>query len=190
MLTPGPGVTTVRWLDVTIEVPDDSGVHAFGDALGPPPGGSLLQIWLPAQGHGAVALDGYTGKIALDERDTVPKELLPVVEAILSTVRVIPFDPSTPAWPYNGSPYKLEQRSVGGLNYFVPEPSTGLVVVQGCEGSCGIDLVNGRSYIALAERDGRLSVSGMESVAPEDKEAFQRFLESATVVESTFEPVP
>ena len=198
-LTPGPGVTLWRWVNVTVLIPDGSDI-----TVGPQP------IYLDPQGtesrqglsfgktdpehpeiNSQVRVDAENGTVVSQD---IREQHRAVMEMVLATLAVSALDRSTTPWPYNGEPPQNGTREVwGGMSYVRPDPATGIIVetaigsyARGGEstpGECEI-LADGK---AVAIRNGRSSAGiGLDAtthapcktlshVLAEDLAAFERY---------------
>jgi hypothetical protein len=201
-LTPGPGVTLWRWMDVSVLVSNDSGIRATPDVT-------------YFDDQGTISRDSLRiGKADPDDPDVVSYALIDAkdgtihamqineghraeMELVLSTVSVSPLDPATAPWPYNGDPPDNWKDPTVALTgpwpYIPPDPGSGMYAdfvsaSFGCSGHCpwvecallfqSISVRNGRSQAFI----GMDSVSGavckqLTTVHPDDLAAFERFLD-------------
>jgi hypothetical protein len=195
-LTPGPDVSLWRWLDVTVLIPDGSGIRAFPDNIYFDPKGLQSRRALALRKddptdsdiHSYVLIDAIDGTIY---RRRILDEHSAEIELVLSTVSVSKFDPVTAPWPYNGDPPEASLTESPSIR---PDPATGMYVsfVTGDGGyrgvtptpvDCdraweGIQVNNGRSsaFIGRDARTGSLCKM-LTNVQPEDLAAFERFLD-------------
>jgi hypothetical protein len=202
LLTPGPGVTLWRWMDVSVLIPDDSGIRASPDVIYFDDQGTVSREGFrfgkfdpedPNVFSYALidAKDGTIHRMEIHEKHRAEMEL------VLSTVSVGPLDPATAPWPYNGDPpgpwNDPTTELAGPWPYIPPAPGSGMYAdftasAYGCSGTCpwvecellfeSISVRNGRSHAFI----GMDSVSGavckhVSNVHPDDLAAFQRFLD-------------
>jgi hypothetical protein len=204
-LTPGPGVTLWRWMNVSVLIPDGSDI-----TFGPQP------IYLDAEGtqsrqgvsfgkadperpdvYSQIVLDAENGTI-FSERilDTHRSEM----EQVRGTIAVGALDRGTAPWPYNGDPPQDATREAAfGISFIRPDPATGIIVEYVLNSFSGggstpadcevladtIGLRNGRSsaFIGLDARTGSLCKDFSE-VLPDDAVAFERYSASVHVQEA------
>ena len=202
-LTPGPGVTLWRWMDVSVLIPDKSGI-----------GASPAVMYF--DDHGTISRESLrVGKSDPDNPDIFSYALIDAkdgtihgmqiheahraeMELVLNTVTISPIDPATAPWPYNGDPPQESnsplEASTSEWPSIRPDPGSGMYTdfMIGARGSGGVtptpadcDFVfeayavrNGRSsaYIGKDERTGSIC-KDLSNVQPEDLAAFQRFLD-------------
>ncbi len=180
-LTPGPGVTLWRWGNLTVLIPDGSGISASPGAVDYP--GKLLHFLIgkvdpkDSRISSTVVLDSETGAIVEEQVLDQHREEM---DRVLATLTVSAFDRTTAPWPYNGEPTPdLAQEVVGGIGYLSPPPATGLYVGWGLgdPGGLFIHIRNERS-VAFVQKNpvtGELTLD-TALVLEEDRSIFERWL--------------
>ncbi len=175
------GVEVVRWVNVTVAVPEGSGVAAVPGSVdpgvNPPDGGPVLLL---VKGESRLAIDADTGKVI---HDSVEASDRPAIDEVLATLEIREFDPDTAPWPYGTVPPATPRERFGNISFIRPGPESGLAVYlqvgdlpPGSEGSgLALGLTNGRSTLAIDAGTGAV-FEETTKVAAEDQEAFDRFL--------------
>jgi len=181
-------VQVVRWVNVTLAVPEDSGLTAVQDFWGPDSTPPAIFIRSLENGDSVIVIDAETGKVI---EDLVQPKDRAAVDQLLQSLTVSPLDRSTAAWPYSGEPPKVPRERFVNITYIAPDPASGLQVslqvgdrvADGSppEPSYGLGLQNGRSILSINAYTGE-TFPETTSILPEDKEAFDRFL-------STVQPI-
>ena len=178
-------VQVIRWVNVTVEVPEDSGLVVTRDFWGEKPRTPAIIISPLEKVETGVVIDAETGAVLFDK---VRPQDRAVIDAVLKTVRVSPLDRSTAPWPYSGEPPNVPREEVGSITYTPPDPAAGIsVTVQigdgiadgrdARPGSGTIAVTNGRSAFGIDAATGEV-YEETARILPEDKEAFDRFLSS------------
>ena len=137
-----------------------------------------------------VTIDGETGAILSEVYDTSGDEAL--IEPVLATVRVEPVDPATAPWPYTDRVQVPPERfREGNLDYRLPDPGAGLmmgaVFMEPVEPPMPEDfsyvvLHNCRSQMWIGHWTGNVRKDRTQ-IHPDDRVAFETFLESIEVLE-------
>lgn len=131
--SPGTGETLWRWGNVTIVIPNDSGiiVNPGGDALA----GLRAPLALSklssddSFNSSLVWIDPDDGRVI--EEDVLTQDRA-AFDSVLATITVSPLDVKTAGWPYKEQPTTdLTRRSEGALSYISPSPDSGLYVAMG-----------------------------------------------------------
>ncbi len=180
-ITPGPGVTLYRWVNVTVLIPDGTGIQAYPNFAGARDGDivdfSIFKVD-PEDSRiiSEVLVDAENGVIL---EESVLDQHRSDIDLVLATVSVSPFDPALAPWPYNGEPTPdLVRENKGGISYVLPSPASGLYIGGGIgdPGGAYITLRNQRSIAFIhLERPGGL-VFETSAVDEEDKLVFERWL--------------
>ncbi len=181
-ITPGPGVTLYRWVNLTVLIPHGSGISAgpnfAGARLGQTVGFSIVEVD-PNDSRIAstVVLDSETGAITEEQVLDQHRE---EIDRVLATLSVGPFERSSAPWPYIGEPTPdLVRETEGGISWIRPSPSTGLYVGWGLADPGGffIDLRNERStaFASFNDAAGTLAFD-TSAVAEGDLPVFERWL--------------
>lgn len=177
------GVEVVRWGNITVAVPEGSGVVAVGDyALT----GDRQPVLVLKKGDSFVDLDAETGAVVQENVSSADRA---VIETVLATLKVAEQDVATAPWPYSDRPPAVPRERYGNITYVPPDPASGFKVSQGIgdtftsRGSIQfIRIANARSSMIIDAGTGLVDESGLDHVAAEDKEAFQRFLSEVEFV--------
>ena len=205
LLTAGPGVTLWRWMDVSVLIPDDSGIRAVPDVIYFDDQGTVSREGIrvgkfdpnDSNMFSYALIDAKDGTIHSKQ---IREEHHAEMELVLSTVTISPFDPATAPWPYNGDPPAAGNdptaELIGPWAYVPPDPGSGMYAefVSGSGASSGeapppadcdrawegIGVRNGRSsgFIGQDARTGSICKK-LWNVHPEDIASFQRFLDRA-----------
>jgi hypothetical protein len=180
--TPAPEGQLYRWVNVTVVIPEGSGIVAGPDYGGTVSSGGTLAFridWIdreyPYEASSYVIIDADNGAILSQE---VVAERRAAIDDVLASLEVSPLDTRTALWPYSDEPSPdLTRGNFGGMSFLRPDPSTGLYVSGGIgdPGGVFVDIRNGRSAAFVLLKDGRLSIEKTE-VVPEDVEVFDRWL--------------
>lgn len=179
---PAPGTTLSRWGDLTIMIPE--GVLAYGDL---DETGVPVLVIFPQEINQSyrTVIDATTGTVVAVVNDAGglrPKEA--EIQAALESVSICPLDAAAAPWPYAGEPPDGPRQTVGKLSYLEPDPATGIQVFGGgqCNGECRtfIRVSSVRSSVYVDAGNGQ--VIGPAKIAPEEKEAFERYLASVQVI--------
>lgn len=162
-----------RMCNVVVQASTDSGIRVFNELIDPVSGGLAKQ---PHMQVSLVSVEAPQAKIDTSGRVVYRKDLLGVLDTVLSTVTLSPLEPTT--WPYSEDsqlPANRFDRSRPGYRY--PDPSSGLVVAtthfDSLDGSLlptSVTLVGCRS-IKEVTADGVLR----DAVHPLDRAAFDTF---------------
>ncbi len=171
--TLGPVVHVVRWVNVTVAIPEGSSVIAIQGS-----GGfdvQTMELTLGPKFDTGVTINAETGAILEDS--TRPQDGAEM-DTVLATLTVSPFDPATLPWPYNGEPPAVPRVTRGRISYIPPDASSGISIVPEIAQSTGepysgIDVSNGRSILKVNVRTGAVAILLMH---PDDEEAFNRFI--------------
>jgi hypothetical protein len=133
-LTPGTGVTLWRWMNVTVLIPDGSGISATPNVL-----------YLDAQGTQSRQVFSV-GKADTEDSETfsyvqidaengmvLSQQILDQhraeMELVLATVAASPFDARTAPWPYNGeAPANATREGAFGISFIRPDPAAGIFI--------------------------------------------------------------
>jgi hypothetical protein len=177
--TPGPGATLWRWGNVTVIVPDDSGIavsrYIAPPQRLPPNGGPEIDL---IRGDSQVGINGTTGAVTYKQ---VQAEDIADFDGAIATIRVAETNSSSLlAWPFGSEQPTDLKRQQGNLLYWEPDPASGVVSYYSCgagpnAGGCVIGIENSRSRRAIDVDTGEVVV---DSVAPEDAEAFDRWTQT------------
>lgn len=178
------GAKVWRWGDVTVIIPEDSGVRAVGDfgAEAKP----FLAISPEEDIDARTVVDARTGAVLADHSQG-DKE--PAIQAVVATISVCPLDTGTAPWPYTGEPPEAGRMTFGKLGYLEPDPASGIQVMG--RTYCGVSSTGteGCRY-SLAARSARSSLyidteTGKtiepSKIASEDQEAFGRFFAAVSI---------
>jgi hypothetical protein len=156
--------------------------------LKPPSGGPGFSIaeTVDDEVASSILVDAESGTIL---NDIVVTERSKAFDEAKSSIAVCPLDRSLAPWPYAGDmPADLPRKTFGGLDYPIPDPSTGLIVLQVTDdfashfggstpmgGAQGVLVTNGKSYLGiLLDEIGSLA-KGSQEIADQDREAFERY---------------
>ncbi len=180
---PAPlGTKLWRWGDLTIIVPDEIQVQGDLFALDVQPN----LILFPREVSGAQThIDARTGAVV---RHDPQGDYEPAITAALATISKCPFNAAAAPWPYNGDPPVGPLLTLGHLSYLQPDPSSGMQAQTG--GTCGTSTgASGcRDFLAIGSEHSRLYLDAETGqviegakIAPEDKQAFDRYLASVEV---------
>ena len=184
------GVEVVRWGNVTVAVPEGSGVIVArefeGPELNPPDGGPVLVLFKRESfPESIVLIDAETGEVL---QDTIQAADRAAIDRVLATLEVREFDSKTAPWPYSDRPPAVPRERWGNITYAPPDPASGIVVRTvltdyfDSRGSAPIlHISNGRSGMGINAKTGLVNEATM-LVAIEDEEAFQRFLSEVEFV--------
>ncbi len=175
----------VRWGNVTLTLPADSGLTAVRSFWGPdsdPPA-----IFLRSRGNGgsSLAIDAETGEVLSDR---VEPEDRAAVNQVLQTLTVSPLDRDTAPWPYSGEPPNVPRESWGKITFIPPDPASGISIRFGHADGLGssslyLKVTNGQSVFLISADTGDVYPDTVV-IAPEDRDAFDRFLSSIQYVGS------
>jgi hypothetical protein len=196
LLTPGPGVTLWRWMNVSVLIPDGSAI-----TFGPQPiyldaGGTQSRQGVSFGKSDPEHPDVYSQIILDAENGTIFSEQIvdahgSEMEQVRGTISVGVLDRGTAPWPYNGDPPQDATREGAfGISFIRPDPATGIIVEYVSSSFAGgvttpgdcevladtIGLRNGRSsaFIGLDARTGSLCKE-LSSVHGDDLAAFERY---------------
>ncbi len=175
--TPGPDVL-YRWVNVTVLIPDGSGIGAAPGVVGNPLHFVIAKVD-PEDSRitSTVVLDSENGAIVEEE---VLDEHREEIDRVLATLSVGPFERSSAPWPYTGelTPDLVRENEGGGISWIRPSPSTGLYAGWGLADPGGffVDLRNERSTaFASLDAAGTLAFD-TSAVVAEDLPVFERWL--------------
>ena len=190
-LTPVPGATLWRWVNVTVVVPEGSNV-TIGRGTVPteirPAGGPGMDLTIHHEGDidkvSYIVIDAVTGQV-LDEQMAQGDRA--AIDEVLRTLSLLPFDAAVKGWPYQAEfPADAQRRNWGGISYVVPDPASGVKVDEWIGDPNGpfINISNGRSTI-LISHDTQTGVLSQQTIAvsPQDKAPFDRYFSSAQLCE-------
>jgi len=183
--TLAPGVTLWRWVNVTLLIPDDSGVtfehtviySTAGEAVGQGIDVEKADASDP-QVSSHILIDAQNGAIF---QENVRDEHRALFDAVIATLVVITLDSSTAAWPYNGDPPEARRENSLEFSFIRPTPDTGLDVYGGIgdPGGAFVGITNGRSGATVsAKSDTAELVKDLTHVSPEDMATFQRWVDA------------
>lgn len=194
-LTPGPGVTLWRWMDVTLVLPEGAGV-----------GASPTVFYFDAEGRQSVEAisvgkfdpenPAIFSQVQIDARKgtVLSSKILDQhrseLEVVLASMAVGPLNVSTAPWPYNGDPpADAARESSFGMSFVRPDPATGIIIepqigasARGgdgppseCEvGEYSISVRNGRSSAHYWLDPVTNVLCKSESLNADDAAAFER----------------
>jgi hypothetical protein len=176
-------VQVVRWGNVTVQVSEETGVVAAGDyALT----GARQPVLVLKRGDSFVDVDAETGQVVQEQ---VAEGDRAAMQEVLATLEVSEQDIATAPWPYSDMPPVMPRERLGNITYVPPDPASGFKVSEGIgdtftsRGSIQfIRIANARSSMIIDAGTGLVDASGLDHVAAEDKEAFQRFLSEVELV--------
>lgn len=195
-------VQVVRWVNVTLTVPEGSGFTPWCDSWSSPREWGGLGAWRDLWAFGPesstpaifieslerdesrLVIDAVTGKVI---EDSIGPQDRAAVDQVLQTVTVSPLDRSTAPWPYSGQPPSVPREKFGNITFIPPDPAAGICFrVQlgiGPAGTSGasIEVNNGRSVVFIRPDTGAVGWEPDFLVA-EDKAAFDRFLSTVEYV--------
>jgi hypothetical protein len=181
-LTPSADVTLWRWGNVTILVPNDSGIYPLRNIAGPvehpPDGGPVINL-IRGDDSG-LTIDAVTGEVLWA---SVVDSDQKAFDAIVGTIDAGgSMDVDSLPWPYDAKEPEFSKVEREGLRFWDPDPASGLTVsyqvgdsVSGGSESFIIESVKSRR--AVDAHTGKV-VEGYGQVAPEDQEAFDRWIAS------------
>jgi hypothetical protein len=160
-----------RWLNVTVEVPKDSGIvvtRGFGPFLG---------IASEEDRGSGIGIDALTGVVV---KDTTKPENRDKLESILATLRVSPLDQADLPWPYTGDAPGTPPERIGDLTFIRPTPDAGIVILEGHGDGPNasthyIQIKNGRSRVFVYVDTGIVRWEP-DFPIPEDRDMLERFL--------------
>ena len=163
-----------RWVNVTVEVPEDSGLVVSREHAGMTAPHPFLVIHPVDKRESLVAIDAETGEIA---KDVVEIEDRAAIDAVLQTVKVSPFDPKTLPWPYNGEPPDTQRLATRDVTYIEPDPAAGIQIDFGMADPGGdfLEVNNGRSLVFISIDTGTYQWEP-DFLVTEDKEVLERFV--------------
>lgn len=143
----------------------------------------MLVLWKDGS---FVELDAATGVVVQESISSADRA---VIETVLATLKVSEQDVATAPWPYSDKPPVVPRERIGNITYVPPDPASGFKVRQGIgdtftsRGSIQfIRIANAQSSMIIDAGTGLVDASGLDHVAAEDKEAFQRFLSEIELV--------
>jgi hypothetical protein len=177
--TPGPGETLWRWANVTVIIPDDSGIVASPgtEALA-----GLKAPFILSKLNADDSLSSSFVSIDADNGAVIERKVLDsdraAIEDVLATLTVEQFDAKQAGWPYLEQPTTdLGRRTEADVSYVPPSPDSGLYVGLGMGDPGGpfIDIRNGRSVAFVLIGDASLEFD-TSLVLKDDLAAFQRWL--------------
>ncbi len=131
-------------------------------------------------GRSAVSIDPQTGTVLNRKYDTPSDEVL--LEDVLSGLLVETRDPVT--WPYtNVTQVPAKRLKVSVFEYRAPDPGSGLVKSSLAAGSLqALIIQNCRSKMTIEATLGKPGIAGVvRDIHPNDRAAFQRFLDEVEV---------
>ena len=172
-------VQVVRWFDVTVTIPDGSGlVYAESQDIDNRP---VLLIGSPKNVGIGIAVDALTGEVL---KNNARPEDQAAIDQVVKSVSVSPLDVTTAPWPYNGEPPTVRPEGSLETGFIQPDPASGIMWARVFAYSVGepvsfIRFSNGRSTMAVGE--GRLI---SKNVVLEDRTAFDRLLATFELIET------
>jgi len=160
----------VRWGNVTLTLPADSGLTAVRSFWGPnsdPPA-----IFLRSRVNGGSSL-------AIDAESVEPEDRA-AVNQVLQTLTVSPLERDTAPWPYSGEPPNVPRQSWGKITFIPPDSASGISISFGHGDGLGssslfLTVSNGRSVILINADTGDV-YPDTAIITPEDRDGFDRFL--------------
>jgi hypothetical protein len=178
-------VQVVRWVNVTVAVPEGSGLWVTQGFWGPESMPPAIFIRSLDNGDSVIVIDAETGKVIADH---IEPEDRATVDGVLGTLTVSPLDRSTAPWPYSGELPSLPRERKGNITFIPPDPASGISIsIQTGDGtgspSTFLHVTNGRSVFWINTATGDASYDEAVVMAPEDKDAFDRFLSAIEYVE-------
>jgi hypothetical protein len=186
--TPGPGETLWRWGNVSVIVPDESGIIVRRDLAhptNPGDGGPMICLTVahPDTGlYSAMCVDADTGAVLSREVAEVDKTS---IDSAIATLRIDVAAADSLPWPY--SPVRPEEgkQRQKNVTYWEPDPAAGVtvhLVVSDFVGGTGEFLVlqNVRSKRVVDAASGKVVITN-DRIAPEDAVAFERWSESIEI---------
>jgi hypothetical protein len=179
--TPAPEGTVWRWANITVTIPNGSGILVGPDFAGQRTDGIMplrLSVPNPEDSHNSsfVLLSANDGAVV--ERNVLAKDEA-LIEDALATITIGPLDAETAGWPYQKQlTADLPRLSEASVSYVSPSPDSGLYVGFGIGDPGGpfIDIRNERSAAFVMLRDGSLEFDTAQ-VTEADMPAFQRWLD-------------
>jgi hypothetical protein len=175
----------IRWVNVTVEVPKDSGLVVTRDfwTPGQTEEGTrpAIIIFEPNRDGPVLAIDAQTGAVL---EDTFPRGERGGVDELLNKMVVSALDRDSAPWPYNGEPPNVPRVKEGNITYVPPDPAAGIRIIGGVGDPGGgyIEANNGRTVVFISTSTGDVDWEPAFQ-APEDKAAFERFLSTVELVE-------
>lgn len=178
--SPGPGETLWRWANVTVVVPNDSGIF-----VGPDFAAQGVDQIVPLRIEKLDSQDTLVSSLVLIDAktgDVVERSVLAEHEAemdeVLGTVTVSEFDVNIAGWPYRDTlPTDVVRQTEAPFSFLRPSPESGLYVGFGVADPGGpfIDIRNERSVAGALIRDGSLQPE-TSFVVEADLPVFERWL--------------
>lgn len=174
----------IRWVNVTVEVPEDSGLVVTQGFWGPEGAPPAMFIRSKERGDSVLVIDAETGAVIEDRVEQADRA---AVDGVFQTLAVSPLDRSTAPWPYNGEPPSGKPERLGNITYIRPDPAAGISIslqfnqVPAGSASSSLHVSNGRSALGINVATGQVYWD-TAFVAPKDKEAVDRFLASVQYV--------
>lgn len=170
-------VQVVRWVNVTVTVPEGSGLWVTQGFWGPESEPPAIFIRSLDNGDSVIVIDAETGKVIVDH---IEPEHRPAVDQVLETLIVSALDRSTASWPYSGDPPNVPRERKGNITFIPPDAASGISIrIQIGDGtgspSTSLHVTNGRSAFGINTATGDVFWETAR-IAPEDKDAFDRFL--------------
>src|SRR3989304_10618400 len=114
------GMEVVRWGNVTVSVPEGSGVAAARDfapaELNPPDGGQMLVL---IKGESRLAIDADTGEVIHDSVEAAERA---AIDQVLATLEIKELDGKARPWPYGSARPSTQRQQIGNITYIPPDP--------------------------------------------------------------------
>ncbi len=167
----------VRWGNITLTLPADSGLTAVRSFWGPDSDPPAIFLRSRVNGGSSLAIDAETGEVLSDR---VEPEDRAAVNQVLQTLTLSPLDRDTAPWPYSGEPPNVPRQSWGKITFIPPDPASGISIRFGHGDGLGssslfLTVSNGRSVVLINADTGDVYPDTV-IITPEDRDAFDRFL--------------
>jgi hypothetical protein len=176
----------IRWVNVTVEVPENSGVWVTRDFWGieSTTPAMIISPFVRGEIEPGAVVSAETGAVL---EDRVQPKHRAAIDEVLKTIKVSPLDRSAAPWPYSGQQPNVPREEAGKISYITPDPAAGITVTfQIGDGvadgedtrpgsNVSIHVTNGRSWFGINAATGEV-YQETAHILPEDKEAFDRFL--------------
>jgi hypothetical protein len=176
-------VEVIRWVNVTVSLPEDSGLSVVQTFWGPRTHPPVILIRSQDRPESVLVIHAETGTVV---KDSIMPEDRTAADELLKTVTMSPLDPSTAPWPYSGEPPGVRRETRGNITYIRPDPASGIRVVPelgiGVDGpSSTLNVHNGRSAFWIDVMTGKATYE-LATLNAADKEIFDRFLSAVEYV--------
>lgn len=179
--SPPAGGELWRWGDVTVATVETTEIQIIRDRWSDGQTGyPAISVFTSREFESGVHLHAFTGLLLSDDSRVEDRALL---QPVLATISVCPFEPTSAPWPYTGEPPSSPRSTWGKISFLQPDPAAGVKAgrAHGDPGGDFVTVQSARSTMGINADTGE-ALWELATIDPIDKEAFERYVASVELV--------